>query len=52
MRKVMTIIYMDNNRILKAPENINLQLDWEVWCPVANIGEVISSPINPILFEY
>lgn len=52
MRKVMTIIYMDKDMKLKAPENKNQQLDWEVWCPGAMVGEVINSPINPILFEY
>jgi hypothetical protein len=52
MRKVMTIIYMDRDMKLKAPENKNQQLDWEVWCPGAVVGEVINSPINPILFEY
>jgi hypothetical protein len=52
MRKVMTIIYMDRDMKLKAPENKNQQLDWEVWCPGALVGEVINSPINPILFEY
>jgi len=51
MRKVMTIIYMDSNMKLKAPENKNQQLDWEVWCPGAEIGEVINSPINPVLFS-
>jgi ectoine hydroxylase-related dioxygenase (phytanoyl-CoA dioxygenase family) len=52
MRKVMTIIYMDKDMKLKAPENKNQQLDWDVWCPGADIGEIIHSPINPILFEY
>jgi ectoine hydroxylase-related dioxygenase (phytanoyl-CoA dioxygenase family) len=52
MRKVMTIIYMDKEMKLKAPENKNQQLDWEVWCPGAAIGEVINSPINPVLFAY
>lgn len=52
MRKVMTIIYMDKDMKLKAPENKNQQLDWEVWCPGAVVGEIINSPINPILFEY
>lgn len=51
MRKVMTIIYMDVDMRLKAPENANQQLDWEVWCPGAEIGEIINTPLNPVLYE-
>ena len=52
MRKVMTIIYMDEDMKLKAPENKNQQVDWDTWCPGAKIGDVIESPINPVLFSY
>lgn len=51
MRKVMTIIYMDKDMILKNPENKNQVNDWNTWCPGATIGEVINSPINPILYS-
>ncbi len=51
MRKVMTVIYMDKDMILKAPENENQQKDWEVWCPGAIIGEVIQTEINPVIFS-
>jgi len=51
MRKVMTIIYMDKNMKLKSPENNNQINDWNTWCPGAKVGEVIDSPLNPILFE-
>lgn len=50
VRKVMTVIYMDKDMRLKAPENAGQQLDWEVWCPGAEIGEIIASPINPVLY--
>lgn len=50
MRKVMTIIYMDKDMRLKAPENKNQVADWETWCPGAQIGEVINSPINPVVY--
>lgn len=50
-RSVMTIIYMDKGMRLKAPANRNQQIDWDVWCPGAEIGEVIDTPKNPILFE-
>ncbi len=49
-RKVITIIYMDKNMKLKEPENENQLNDWNTWCPNAKIGEIINSPINPILF--
>ncbi len=52
MREVMTIIYMDKNMRLKQPNNDNQQADWDTWCPNAVVGEVINSPINPVLFEY
>jgi ectoine hydroxylase-related dioxygenase (phytanoyl-CoA dioxygenase family) len=50
-RKVMTIIYMDAEMRLKAPENSNQQNDWDSWCPGAKIGEVISTPMNPVIYH-
>lgn len=50
-RKVMTIIYMDKDMILKTPKNSGQKNDWEKWCKGAKIGEVINTPLNPILFE-
>ena len=52
MRKVMTIIYMDKDMKLKNPENKNQINDWNTWCPGAEIGEVINSPLNPVLYQY
>lgn len=51
IRKVMTVIYMDKDMILKNPENKNQINDWHTWCPGATIGEVINTPINPILYS-
>jgi ectoine hydroxylase-related dioxygenase (phytanoyl-CoA dioxygenase family) len=50
-RKVMTIIYMDRDMRLKNPENKNQAHDWNTWCPGAKIGEIINSPINPVLYQ-
>ena len=50
-RRVMTIIYMDNQMRLKEPVNDNQKNDWESWCPGAIIGEVIDTEINPILYH-
>jgi ectoine hydroxylase-related dioxygenase (phytanoyl-CoA dioxygenase family) len=52
MRKVMTIIYMDKDMKLKSPENKNQLNDWNTWCPGAKVGEIVNSPINPVLYEY
>ena len=49
-RSVMTIIYMDKDMRLKAPGNAMQQLDRDVWCPGARIGEVIDTPKNPVLY--
>ncbi|HRH50442.1 MAG TPA: phytanoyl-CoA dioxygenase family protein [Panacibacter sp.] len=51
MRKVMTIIYMDKNMRLKQPENENQINDWNTWCPGAKVGEIINSPLNPVLYD-
>ena len=51
MRKVMTVIYMDKDMKLKAPENKNQQNDWDTWCPGAIVGETINSPLNPIIYQ-
>lgn len=51
MRKVMTVIYMDKDMLLKNPENKNQINDWNTWCPGANVGEVINTPLNPIVYK-
>ncbi|HEY5405642.1 MAG TPA: phytanoyl-CoA dioxygenase family protein [Ginsengibacter sp.] len=51
MRSVMTIIYMDKDMVLKQPENKNQIVDWETWCPGAEIGKQIDTPINPVLYQ-
>jgi ectoine hydroxylase-related dioxygenase (phytanoyl-CoA dioxygenase family) len=50
-REVMTVIYMDSEMRLAAPKNEWQQADWEGWCPGAKVGELIDSPLNPILWE-
>jgi len=51
MRKVMTMIYMDKDTVLKEPENHNQLADWEAWCPGATVGATIDTPLNPVLYE-
>lgn len=50
IRKVMTVIYMDKDMKLKKPSNDGQQNDWDTWCPGAQIGETINSPLNPVLY--
>ena len=51
MRQVMTVIYMDKDMHLKTPENSNQQNDWDTWCPGARVGEIINTPLNPVLYS-
>lgn len=50
-RKVFTIIYMDKNMTLKKPENDGQINDWHTWYPGTEIGEIIDSHLNPVLFS-
>ena len=50
-RKVMTIIYMDKDMVLKQPENDHQIADWNTWCPGAKVGEVIETDLNPLLYQ-
>ena len=49
-REVMTVIYMDQDMRLAAPQNEYQQSDGDGWCPGAKIGELIDSPLNPVLW--
>ena len=51
MRKVMTVIYMDKDMVLKAPDNANQENDWKTWCPGAQIGAVIQTPLNELIYS-
>lgn len=52
MRQAMTVIYMDRDMRLMEPQNENQRHDWNTWCPGATVGDIINSPINPVLFSY
>ena len=49
-REVMTMIYIDQEMRLAAPKNKNQILDWEEYCPLVQIGEIIDSPKTPIIY--
>ena len=50
-REVMTIIYMDRDMQLMEPKNKSQKIDWDMWCPGATVGEIIDSPLNPVIFS-
>ena len=50
-REVMTIIYMDQDMRLVEPKNKNQEKDWNDWMPGAKVGEVIDSPLNPVIYS-
>lgn len=49
-RSVMTIIYMDKDMRLKAPANRMEEIDRDAFCPGVEVGQVIDSPKNPVLY--
>lgn len=51
MRGVMTVIYIDADMRLAAPANRNQEKDARVWAPGIPVGEVMASPLNPVLWE-
>jgi ectoine hydroxylase-related dioxygenase (phytanoyl-CoA dioxygenase family) len=50
-REVMTIIYMERDMRLIEPKNQHQQNDWNRWCPGAKVGEIIDSPLNPVIYS-
>ena len=51
VRKVMTVIYMDKDMKVTPPKNKHQQNDLDTWMPGATPGEVVDSPLNPVLYE-
>lgn len=50
-REVMTIIYLDEDMRLIEPKTKHHKEDHAKWCPEARAGEVIDSPLNPVLWS-
>lgn len=50
-RRVMTIIFMDIDMIMKKPENPRQANGAKRWCPGVEPGDIINSPRNPIIWE-
>lgn len=51
MRGVMTIIYIDVDMRLSVPANRNQEGDARAWAPGIRTGEVMASPLNPVMWE-
>ncbi|MCM8533193.1 MAG: phytanoyl-CoA dioxygenase family protein [Lentisphaeraceae bacterium] len=51
MRGVMTIIYMDKDMRLKAPDNSNQENDLQQFCQGAEVGQVCDGPLNPTIYQ-
>jgi ectoine hydroxylase-related dioxygenase (phytanoyl-CoA dioxygenase family) len=50
-RRVMTIIFIDEDMRLAVPKNKNQVRDTERWCPGVQLGEIIASPLNPVVYS-
>lgn len=50
-RRVMTIIYMDADMVVKEPTNDNQRADLEHWMVGSSPGDTVGGPLNPLLFE-
>jgi ectoine hydroxylase-related dioxygenase (phytanoyl-CoA dioxygenase family) len=51
-RRIITVIYMDEQMKLETPTNSNQQRDWDTWCPGAEVGQTIDTPLNPVLYSH
>jgi ectoine hydroxylase-related dioxygenase (phytanoyl-CoA dioxygenase family) len=49
-REVMTIIYVDQDIRLIEPKNKDQKNDRERWCPGVQVGHVLDSPLNPVIY--
>jgi ectoine hydroxylase-related dioxygenase (phytanoyl-CoA dioxygenase family) len=49
-RRVMTMIYVDADMVITEPTNENQIRDLSVWMPGLRPGDVVSSPLNPVLY--
>lgn len=50
-RKVHTIIYMDQDMTIQAPKNPRQEADGQRWSPGTQVGQVMASRLNPVLWS-
>jgi ectoine hydroxylase-related dioxygenase (phytanoyl-CoA dioxygenase family) len=51
-RRVMTIIYMDADMLVREPTNDRQREDLESWLPGLQPGHQAASHLNPVLFDF
>ena len=49
-RAVMTVIYMDHEMKLGESTSDIQRNDWAQWCPGAQVGQIIDTPLNPVVY--
>lgn len=50
-RRVMTMIYVDENMIIADPANRHQASDLKMWCTGAEVGDLMTGPLNPVLWS-
>lgn len=50
-REVMTMIFMDENIRVAPPKNKNHLMDMERWMPGLRPGDMLASPLNPVVYS-
>ncbi|MEM1446113.1 MAG: phytanoyl-CoA dioxygenase family protein [Planctomycetota bacterium] len=50
-RRVQTVIYMDQDMRLIEPQREAHHNDWKNWTPGTQVGEIMDSPKNPVMYS-
>lgn len=50
VRAVMTIIYVESNATVTEPDHVSRVNDLKAWLPGLKPGDLVASPLNPILW--
>jgi len=50
-RGAITMIYIDRDMRVAKPQNSHQENDQKTWAPSCEVGDLINSPINPVLYE-
>jgi len=50
-RAVMTVIYIEDGIRVIEPKTKNHQSDLKNWMPGAQVGEIVDTPLNPVLYR-
>jgi ectoine hydroxylase-related dioxygenase (phytanoyl-CoA dioxygenase family) len=51
MREVMTIIYVADGSVVAEPDSNARRKDMEAWFPGLKPGDLVSSPLNPLVYS-